>query len=434
MTECKPASILLFARCHARSALLASKTAPPGKAGGLAHGVSARARSSLTPVWRLPGGPDRPVVLRADRRHDYTDYRQHGHQPRGRRVGRAPGWPALPFREPSGVARVARLRVARRLYAGKASRHRRTGHARARAPRSLRGAMRGALSSADPTRRASRNRARGRRPWPGSTWSIRSPAPSRIAGTRRLTARGTSVRAASPSARHLVAMDYGIKHNILRQLAGLGHVTVVPAQTPADQVMALAPDGVLLSNGPGDPAAVTYAIETVRQTARPRPHLWHLSRTPNPRAGPGWDDVQVKVRAPRREPAGQKPPHRSRRNHIAQSRLCSARRQPAARCRNHARHLNDHCVEGLRSLPRRAFGVCSITRKPRRVRMMRCRCSTNSPHGWEPKGRHAKTDGPSHYSHSRLGGRLLSGRRASSTIRARRHARRCAARDTALSW
>lgn len=65
---------------------------------------------------------------------------------------------------------------------------------------------------------------------------------------------------------HVIAYDFGLKRNILRLLAAHGcHVTVVPAQTPAVEVLALKPDGVFLSNGPGDPAACTYAIENVKQ-------------------------------------------------------------------------------------------------------------------------------------------------------------------------
>ncbi len=65
---------------------------------------------------------------------------------------------------------------------------------------------------------------------------------------------------------HVVAIDYGIKRNILRLLAGSGcRVTVVPAQTAADDIIALKPDGVFLSNGPGDPAATgTYAVPVIR--------------------------------------------------------------------------------------------------------------------------------------------------------------------------
>jgi carbamoyl-phosphate synthase small subunit len=65
---------------------------------------------------------------------------------------------------------------------------------------------------------------------------------------------------------HVVAIDYGIKRNILRLLAGCGcKVTVVPAQTAADDIIALKPDGVFLSNGPGDPAETgKYAVPVIR--------------------------------------------------------------------------------------------------------------------------------------------------------------------------
>jgi len=65
---------------------------------------------------------------------------------------------------------------------------------------------------------------------------------------------------------HVVAYDFGIKYNILRLLVHAGcRVTVVPATTPAETILAMQPDGVFLSNGPGDPAAVTYAIEETRK-------------------------------------------------------------------------------------------------------------------------------------------------------------------------
>lgn len=65
---------------------------------------------------------------------------------------------------------------------------------------------------------------------------------------------------------HVVAVDFGVKRNILRCLASLGcRITVVPASTGADQILALKPDGVFLSNGPGDPAATgKYAAPTIR--------------------------------------------------------------------------------------------------------------------------------------------------------------------------
>ena len=65
---------------------------------------------------------------------------------------------------------------------------------------------------------------------------------------------------------HVVAYDFGVKRNILRLLADAGcRMTVVPAQTPASEVLALQPDGIFLSNGPGDPEPCEYAIEAVRE-------------------------------------------------------------------------------------------------------------------------------------------------------------------------
>jgi carbamoyl-phosphate synthase small subunit len=67
---------------------------------------------------------------------------------------------------------------------------------------------------------------------------------------------------------HVVAYDFGMKRNIVRMLTSMGcRVTVVPADTTAARVRALEPDGLFLSNGPGDPAACGYAIENVRELA-----------------------------------------------------------------------------------------------------------------------------------------------------------------------
>lgn len=67
------------------------------------------------------------------------------------------------------------------------------------------------------------------------------------------------------SAYHVVVYDYGIKRNILRMLADLGcKLTVVPAQTSAADVLAMKPDGVFLSNGPGDPAPCDYAVTAIQ--------------------------------------------------------------------------------------------------------------------------------------------------------------------------
>lgn len=65
---------------------------------------------------------------------------------------------------------------------------------------------------------------------------------------------------------HVVAYDFGMKRNILRLMADFGcRITIVPAQTPSEEALALAPDGIFLSNGPGDPEPCDYAINATRQ-------------------------------------------------------------------------------------------------------------------------------------------------------------------------
>ncbi|MGQ9686883.1 MAG: glutamine-hydrolyzing carbamoyl-phosphate synthase small subunit [Thiobacillaceae bacterium] len=77
---------------------------------------------------------------------------------------------------------------------------------------------------------------------------------------------GKGFQQQSEASYHVVAYDFGIKRNILRMLASRGcRVTVVPAQTPAREVLAMRPDGVFLSNGPGDPKPCDYAIDAIRE-------------------------------------------------------------------------------------------------------------------------------------------------------------------------
>lgn len=78
--------------------------------------------------------------------------------------------------------------------------------------------------------------------------------------------RGAWASSTSQPLLHVVAYDYGVKNNILRILYDKGcHITVVPAKTTAAEVLALNPNGVFLSNGPGDPAACDYAIEATKE-------------------------------------------------------------------------------------------------------------------------------------------------------------------------
>lgn len=90
--------------------------------------------------------------------------------------------------------------------------------------------------------------------WRQGTWSLEGGEPEPVAGDSE----------ALPF--HVVAYDYGIKRNILRILVDRGcRVTVVPAQMPAQEVLGMAPDGVFLSNGPGDPEPCDYAIEAIAE-------------------------------------------------------------------------------------------------------------------------------------------------------------------------
>ena len=106
--------------------------------------------------------------------------------------------------------------------------------------------------------------------WAEGAVEIDQPVPEReatLSGQLRLEASPVT-RDQSRADFRVVAYDYGIKRNILRLLVSHNcAVTVVPAGTSAEDVLALKPDGVFLSNGPGDPEPVTYAIENIRKLA-----------------------------------------------------------------------------------------------------------------------------------------------------------------------
>ncbi len=82
---------------------------------------------------------------------------------------------------------------------------------------------------------------------------------------RYTVAAAVSMAARETNNRRIVAFDFGVKSTMLHHLSQLGTVEVVPATTTAAEVVALAPDGVFLSNGPGDPAMVGYAVDTIRE-------------------------------------------------------------------------------------------------------------------------------------------------------------------------
>jgi len=90
--------------------------------------------------------------------------------------------------------------------------------------------------------------------------------------TEGLWKLGAGYQPGEPSRYRVVAYDFGIKHNILRCLVDAGcDVTVVPATFPADEALALNPDGIFLSNGPGDPEPLTESIEIIRQFVGKKP-------------------------------------------------------------------------------------------------------------------------------------------------------------------
>ena len=109
--------------------------------------------------------------------------------------------------------------------------------------------------------------------WPGLEGMDLAKTVTRLqreAWTETLWRAGEGYGRMDAPKRHVVAMDFGAKRNILRSLAELGcRVTVVPAETTADEILALNPDGVFLSNGPGDPAATgAYAAAEVAKLAK----------------------------------------------------------------------------------------------------------------------------------------------------------------------
>ena len=131
---------------------------------------------------------------------------------------------------------------------------------------------------------------------------------------------------------HVVAYDFGVKRNILRMLAARGcRLTVVPAQTPAAEVLKMKPDGVFLSNGPGDPEPCDYAIRAIRdlldcQCAAVR----DLPGSSAAGAGLRREDAEDEVRPSRRQPSGAGSGDQAGDDHQPEPRLRGGRRDAAA--------------------------------------------------------------------------------------------------------
>jgi carbamoyl-phosphate synthase small subunit len=125
--------------------------------------------------------------------------------------------------------------------------------------------------------------------WDAGLWTLgegyQKPSPLQGRGLGEGESAGSTAQPLSPTlspegerGRRVVALDYGIKHNILRNLVDVGcDVTVLPATASFDDIMAHAPDGLFLSNGPGDPAATgEYAVPVIRQWLETRKPLFGI--------------------------------------------------------------------------------------------------------------------------------------------------------------
>ena len=179
---------------------------------------------------------------------------------------------------------------------------------------------------------------------------------------------------------HVVAYDYGVKRNILRMLAERGcKVTVLPAQTPAEEVLALKPDGVFLSNGPGDPEPCDYAIDAIRKLLdKGIPTVRHLPRPPVAGAGHRREDREDEIRPSRRQPSGAGPRQRPGDDHQPEPRLrggCGdAAGQPARDA--HVAVRRQRCRASLAPTCRRS--ASRGTRRRARGRTTWITCSTAS--------------------------------------------------------
>ena len=107
-------------------------------------------------------------------------------------------------------------------------------------------------------------------PWTESTWVM-----------------GEGYGTLTEPRRHVVAMDFGAKRNILRSLVAAGcKVTIVPASTNADDILGHNPDGIFLSNGPGDPMATgVYAVPTIKALVKWQTSFWHMFGPPDAGVG-----------------------------------------------------------------------------------------------------------------------------------------------------
>ena len=245
----------------------------------------------------------------------------------------------------------------------------------------------------------------------GGVFPARSPRARGARADRRRAADGRAgprARSSRPAAvsRHgdgdgprIAVIDTGIKalDGARARRARRARRRCTRARARAEELLASDPDAVFLANGPGDPAALDYVVDTVRELVGKQAGVGHLPRPPAalPRGRPG--DVQAAVRPPRREPPGQGPADGPRRDHLPEPRL-RGRSAPAARARStptspcagrptsappQLSHVNlyDRTVEGLELLDVPGGDGPVPPRGRARARTTRSTCSTASSSG-----------------------------------------------------
>ena len=177
----------------------------------------------------------------------------------------------------------------------------------------------------------------------------------------------------------VVAYDFGIKFNILRCLVSAGcDVTVVPATFPAEEALAMKPDGIFLSNGPGDPEPMTAGHRKHPKVGRQNADLRHLSRPPAPRARPGRPNHEAQVRQSWLQPAGHGPGNPQGGNHRPEPRLLrrSSLRLPMP-ANWPTRTSTTRPSKGCATRSSRSFR-CSTIPRHHPVPMIRTTCSAGS--------------------------------------------------------